>query len=223
MSAHDRIGVEIITAAFCCPELTDIVRTHHSWFGGNPRSPELPVGKDIPQRARILTIADAYDAMVSDRVYRKGRSREEAFEELRRCSGKQFDPELVERFIEAVTSNDQTRSRPALAVSKQSALRIGMQIERLADALDSKDLASLTAMAGHLSATALKEGVPQIADLAGQLQQLARSQPDLMEMVKLTTELLELCRSTQVSYLAAPDESLHGDVQQLARQSMLAQ
>lgn len=220
MSAHDRIGVEIIMAAFSSPELSEIVRTHHAWYGGNPRSPELPVGEDIPQRARILTIADAYDAMVSDRVYRKGRSREEAFAELKRCAGKQFDPKLVARFIEAISANDQSRARPALAVSKQSALRIGMQIERLADALDSKDMASLTAMAGHLSATALKEGVPQIADLAGQLQQLARSQPDLMEMVKLTTDLLELCRSTQVSYLAAPEECLLGDMQQRAREAM---
>jgi diguanylate cyclase (GGDEF)-like protein len=211
MSAHDRIGVEIIMAAFSSPELTEIVRTHHAWYGGNTRSPELPRGEDIPLRARILTIADAYDAMISDRVYRKGRSREEAFAELRRCAGKQFDPKLVERFIEGVTANDQSRHRPALAVSKQSALRIGMQIERLADALDSQDLASLTAMAGHLSATARKEGVPQIADLAGQLEQLARTQPDLMEMVKLTTELLQLCRSTQVSYLAAPEECVSGE------------
>jgi hypothetical protein len=223
MSAHDRIGVEIIMAAFSSPELTEIVRMHHAWYGGNPRSPELPTGEDIPLRARILTIADAYDAMVSDRVYRKGRSRAEAFAELRRCARKQFDPRLVERFIEAVTANDQSRHRPALAVSKQSALRIGMQIERLADALDSKDLASLTAMAGHLSATARKEGVPQIADLAGQLEQLARTQPDLMEMVKLTMELLQLCRSTQVSYLAAPEECLSGEAQRRVTEAMPSQ
>jgi hypothetical protein len=160
--------------------------------------------------------------MVTDRVYRKGRSREEAFAELRRCARKQFDPRLVECFIEAVTANDQSRHRPALAVSKQSALRIGMQIERLADALDSKDMASLTAMAGHLSATARKEGVPQIADVASQLEQLARTQPDLMEMVKLTTELLQLCRSTQVSYLAGPEEARSADAQRRATEAISA-
>jgi diguanylate cyclase (GGDEF)-like protein/PAS domain S-box-containing protein/putative nucleotidyltransferase with HDIG domain len=222
MNTHDRIGVEIIMAAFSSPELSEIVRTHHAWYGGNPRSPELPRGEEIPLRARILTIADAYDAMVSDRVYRKGRSREEAFAELRRCAGKQFDARLVERFIEAVAANDQSRTRPALPVSKQSALRIGVQIERLADALDSKDLSSLTAMAGHLSATARKEGVPQIAEVASQLEQLARTQPDMMEMVRLTMELLELCRSTQVSYLAAPDADPLGDIQQRAREALAA-
>jgi hypothetical protein len=221
MGAHDRIGVEIIMAAFSSPELSEIVRTHHAWYGGNPRSPELPIGQDIPLRARILTIADAYDAMVSDRVYRKGCSRDAAFAELRRCAGKQFDPALVERFIDAVSANDQCRATQALAISKQSALRIGMQIERLADALDSQDISSLTAMAGHLSVTARKEGVQQIADVAGELEHLARNQPDMMQMVKLTTDLLQLCRSTQVSYLATPDESLQADMQERARQAMI--
>jgi len=49
--------------------------------------------------AKIITIADSYDAMVSDRPYRKGLPHERAVAELRRCSGTQFDPELVELFI----------------------------------------------------------------------------------------------------------------------------
>jgi diguanylate cyclase (GGDEF)-like protein/PAS domain S-box-containing protein len=207
MSTHDRIGVEIITAAFSSAELTEIVRTHHSWYGGNPRDPSLPRGTDIPLPARILTISDAFDAMVSDRVYRKGRTREAAFAELRNCAGRQFDHDLVERFIEAVSANDVSRSTPQLAVSKQAALRIGLQIERLASALDAQDYPDLSAMAGRLAATAAKEGVSEIADLAGQLEESAASDPDLLTVVKLTTDLLELCRSTQTSYLAVGDAS----------------
>ena len=206
MSTHDRIGVEIIMAAFSSLELTEIVRTHHAWFGGNPREPGLPTGDDIPLRARILTIADAYDAMVSDRVYRKGRSRDEAFRELRRCAGEQFDPALVERFIAAVTDSDQSRGQPSLAVSKQTALRIGVQIERLAGALDSQDFPNLSAMAGRLASTAKNDGVPEIAELAAQLEKSAGSDPDLLTIVAQTTELLKLCRSTQTSYLDLADE-----------------
>jgi diguanylate cyclase (GGDEF)-like protein/PAS domain S-box-containing protein len=209
MGTHDRIGVEIISAAFSSPELTAIVKTHHAWFNGNPRDASLPKRFDIPVGARILTIADAFDAMVSDRVYRKGRPQEEAFAELRRCAGKQFDPELVEHFIESVGADDRCRHAPQLAVSKQAALRIGMQIERLAGALDSQDYSNLSAMAGRLAATATKEGVPEIAELATELESLAADDPDLLKVVELTTDLLELCRATQNSYLtlALDDES----------------
>jgi len=201
MATHDRIGVEIIMAAFSSQELTQIVRTHHAWYAGNPREPALPRGKSIPLRSRILTIADAYDAMVSDRVYRKGCSQEAAFAELRKCAGDQFDPELVEHFIDALKADDQSRSAPALSVSKQTALRIGVQIERLAGALDSQDFPNLAAMASRLAATATNEGVPEIADLAGQLERSASADPDLLVVVQLTTDLLKMCRSTQSSYL----------------------
>lgn len=209
MSTHDRIGVEIIMAAFSSAELTEIVRTHHSWYAGNPRETALPRGEEIPLRSRILTIADAFDAMVSDRVYRKGCSREEAFSELRRCAGVQFDAALVERFVEAVTANDQSRVAPNLAVSKQTALRIGVQIERLAGALDSQDFPNLSAMAGRLAATAASEGVGEIAELAAELEKSAAAEPDLISIVQMTTDLLKLCRSTQNSYLASNLEEEH--------------
>ena len=212
MSTHDRIGVEIIMAAFSSRELTDIVRTHHAWYAGNPREPSLPCGDAIPLRSRILTIADAYDAMVSDRVYRRGRARGMAFAELRSCAGEQFDPLLVERFIEAVTSDDQSRLQSVAPVTKQTALRIGVQIERLAGALDSQDFPNLSAMAGRLAATAANDGVPEIATLASQLERTAAQDPDLMAIVELTTNLLNLCRSTQSSYLSS-DEPLDHDAE----------
>ena len=96
----------------------------------------VPTGEDIPLAARILAIADAYDAMVSDRVYRDHMSQEEAFAELRRCAGTQFDPAIVEQFIEKVGSRDESRVTRVGAVSKQTALQIGKEIERLAQALD---------------------------------------------------------------------------------------
>jgi putative nucleotidyltransferase with HDIG domain len=137
MRAHDRMGAEIVAAAFGSDELTGIVQAHHAWFGGSPRDPGLPTGHHIPLRARILSIADAYDAMTSDRVYRKGRGREEAFAELRRCAGVQFDPDLVERFIRVVTAADSGRSGKATEAELALA-RVQQQIERLGHALDAR-------------------------------------------------------------------------------------
>jgi hypothetical protein len=90
---------------------------------------------------------------------------------------------------------------PALQVSKQTALRIGLQIERLAGALDARDLPTLTAMAARLRATAGEHGITLIADLAGQLEQAAAAGSDRIALVQLTFDLLELCRSTYGSYL----------------------
>ncbi len=106
MEAHGPIGVSILENAFDCKALSDVLRFHHCRFDGNNGDPNWPKGTDIPLNARIVCIADAYDAMVSDRCYRKGRSHEEAVAELRRCAGGQFDPELVERFISVKTVGD---------------------------------------------------------------------------------------------------------------------
>jgi HD-GYP domain-containing protein (c-di-GMP phosphodiesterase class II) len=57
-------------------------------------------GETIPLFARIITIADAFEAMTSDRPYREAMSEKMALEELKKCSGSQFDPKLVEKFLE---------------------------------------------------------------------------------------------------------------------------
>jgi diguanylate cyclase (GGDEF)-like protein len=201
MRTHERAGEDIITAAFTSPELGAIVRHHHCWYGGSPHDPDLPRGTDIPLGARILSIADAYDAITSDRVYRKKRSREEAFAELRRCAGKQFDPDLVERFIEVVLAREGSRDEPAPAVAKQTALRIGLQMEKLAAAVDSQDRRSLVAMAGYLRANACEHAIESLARAAGQLEQAAQADRPWPELLQLTIHVLEQCRSTYASYL----------------------
>lgn len=201
MGKHDRLGVEIISAAFGSPELSEIVRTHHGWYGGNPRAPELPAGEDIPIGARILSIADAYDAMTSDRVYRRGMRRETAFQELRRCSGAQFDPALVERLVAAVLARDETRTVSVPVLSKRTAFKIGLQIEKLAAALDDKDGPRLAQMALRLRKTAEEHGIVSIAETAARLEQSVAGRDNWLTTLELTSDLLELCRSTQSSYL----------------------
>ena len=203
MKSHDDMGVEIITAAFSSDLLCEIIRTHHAWYGGNRRSCELANGKEIPLGARILTIADSYDAIVSDRVYRKGRNREEAFAELRRCAGEQFDPELVEHFIEVVSAQEENRHAAIAPPSKAEALKIGLLIEKFADALDTKDLSALQEMASRLGSTARECRIPAMTDVSNQLAELIAAKGDWLEILGLTGDLLDLCRSTQATYLAA--------------------
>jgi len=197
MRAHEQIGAELVSAAFACQELTEIVSSCHDWYGDNPERPHPPRKQGASLEARILSIADAFDAMVSNRVYRKATSRENAFAELRRCAGTQFDPELVERFISAVLARDESRANPEVCVSKQTALKIGVEIEKLADALDKRNVYELLDMARRLRSAATEQGIPEIARVAAELETCFESDPDLVEIVQLTSQLLELCRATQ--------------------------
>ena len=74
---------------------------HHEMFDGSGY-PHGLLGEQIPIGSRIIAIADAYDTITSERVYKKARTPAAAFEELERCAGSQFDPELVRVFIETV-------------------------------------------------------------------------------------------------------------------------
>ncbi len=198
MEIHDRIGVEIVEASFANRQLVDILRYHHATYGGSPDAPQMPTGKDIPLGARIVTIVDAYDAMVSDRVYRKGRSQEKAFEELRRCAGRQFDPDLVERFI-AVAKDYQSIELPVS--SKQTAVQIGLQIERLAQAVDDRDDKRIKALAARLEATAARARIPEIEAVAAEIKESADDDRDLLVLLEMVNQLINLCRSTQKIYV----------------------
>ncbi len=98
MRKHSEIGYRI---ALSSPDLVYIAKSilhhHERWDGkGYPRG---LAGEKIPLESRIISIVDAYDAMTSDRPYRKALTREMAIEELKRCRGSQFDPALVDTFM----------------------------------------------------------------------------------------------------------------------------
>ncbi len=207
MSKHDRIGVEIVAGTFNCDALSEMIRTHHAFYGGRGNDSSLPIGEDIPVGARLLTICDSYDAIVSDRPYRKGRSHEEAIDELRRCSGTQFDPEIVEHFIAAIEYRQQAGPATRLSVPKHTALQLGLQIERLAEALDERDADGLHALASRVAQVARHSGVDSIAEAAARLEQDAASDDsDWMHLLGVTVELLDLCRATQNAFLDSKAE-----------------
>jgi diguanylate cyclase (GGDEF)-like protein len=98
MQRHCEIGFRIAQSAPDLLPIAEWVLKHQEWWNGQGYPLGIS-GEDIPVECRILSIVDAYDAMTSDRPYRKAMPREQAIQELRRCAGSQFDPELVEKFI----------------------------------------------------------------------------------------------------------------------------
>ena len=95
---HPRIGQVILDEAGGLLEAGKIILHHHERFGGHGYPHGLR-GRDIPLGSRIVSIADAYDAMIQDRPYKRAIGHDEALHELHRHAGTQFDPELVEVFV----------------------------------------------------------------------------------------------------------------------------
>ena len=101
IKAHPRLGANIVgNIPNLVPCLSGILYHHERWDGSG--YPEGLKGEEIPIEARILCIADSFEAMTSARPYRPALCREKAIKELRRCTGSQFDPYLVEVFIDIV-------------------------------------------------------------------------------------------------------------------------
>ncbi len=101
MQRHCDIGYRIAIASADLLPIADWILKHQEWWNGGGYPLKL-VGEKIPVECRILAIVDAYDAMTSDRPYRKAMSREMAIAELKRCAGTQFDPALVEQFCNLI-------------------------------------------------------------------------------------------------------------------------
>ncbi len=101
LKRHPEIGYHILKSVDEYTNISDNVLAHHErWDGtGYPRG---IAGDKIPLFARIITIADAFEAMTADRTYRNKISKEEAMEELKRCAGTQFDPDIVKLFCDKV-------------------------------------------------------------------------------------------------------------------------
>ncbi|AKG05760.2 hypothetical protein AAV35_009085 [Salimicrobium jeotgali] len=99
---HPEIGHRILNASEEFADLSMIVLTHHEHYDGRGYPLNLE-GEDIKLEARIIHICEAYDAMVSDHPYHPAISKEEALQELKKYSGKEFDPKLVELFIEIMS------------------------------------------------------------------------------------------------------------------------
>ena len=99
--SHPKLGVEILRHVIDLANCLPAILHHHEHFDGNGYPAGLK-GDQIPLEARILSVADSYDAMTSPRPYREQLRMEEAVSELKRCAGTQFDPAIVDLFCEII-------------------------------------------------------------------------------------------------------------------------
>ena len=109
MQQHSVIGEAILKPVRSLAQMAELVRCHHERYDGTGYPSGLK-GEQIPLAARILTVADSYDAMASDRPYRKRLTLEESKDELRRGSGTQFDPQVVEAFLKVLDEKERRQS-----------------------------------------------------------------------------------------------------------------
>jgi diguanylate cyclase (GGDEF)-like protein len=113
---HPRIGQVILEQAAALKDAVPIILHHHERYSGHGYPFGLR-GNDIPLGARIVAIADAYDAMIHDRPYKRAMSHEMAIRELRRHAGTQFDPQLVTLFCELFAQHAPTADPAMTAIT----------------------------------------------------------------------------------------------------------
>jgi response regulator RpfG family c-di-GMP phosphodiesterase len=98
MKDHSIFGEEIMKGFEILTEEARIIRHHHERFDGQGY-PDALVGNEIPICCRLIAVCDAYDAMTSDRPYKKPLSKKDAMAEIKRCGGSQFDPDVTSCFL----------------------------------------------------------------------------------------------------------------------------
>lgn len=106
IKSHPEMGVKIMGKVEFLEAIVPIILSHHERYDGRGY-PQGLKDSEIPLLARIVSVVDTYDAMTTDRPYRKAMTIEEALKEIEHCSGTQFDPEIAKYFINMINSESQ--------------------------------------------------------------------------------------------------------------------
>jgi HD-GYP domain-containing protein (c-di-GMP phosphodiesterase class II) len=101
MKGHAQIGYNLASRSKELFHIAHLILHHHEFWDGNGYTHGLK-GEQIPLECRVFSIIDAFDTMTNTRPYRKGISKKRAIKELKRCAGTQFEPKLVDEFVEFV-------------------------------------------------------------------------------------------------------------------------
>lgn len=124
---HTVIGAEILKNITLIPHAAEVARSHHERYDGTGY-PDGLKGEDIPLYARVIAVADSYDAMSSRRIYRSALSRQEICEEIRSNQGKQFGPVIAEVFLRLLTE-DRLQVQEADSTTPENADQPNMEFE----------------------------------------------------------------------------------------------
>jgi diguanylate cyclase (GGDEF)-like protein len=208
---YNHLGVDMVRGSFGQEVLTEIVEQQVVHFDmsnahrgtGSRRRPSVS--------CRILSIANAFDVMITGTGYRAAVSQDAAFRELRECGGTQFDPELVERFISTVKLRH-AQVLTTAEVPLETALRLGLSLERIVTALDQQDMEQLRVCAEQVNATAAEFGISDMSFTGTELVRAIDEEQDMIDVMQLAGELLDQCRATQSRLIDANSSAVEEDV-----------
>lgn len=118
MKTHPILGLDLVGPLHLGKETESVIRHHHERWDGLGY-PDGLAGDDIPLEARIFSVADTYDAITNDRPYRQAMTKKTALTEIKKCSGWQFDPKVVDSFIDMANGNGAPRPSRKRALSSR--------------------------------------------------------------------------------------------------------
>ncbi len=155
---HPVVGASIVGEVALLGDAVAAVRHHHEWFDGQGY-PDGLSGDQIPLTARILGVCDAFDAMTSERPYKRAYTFQEGVEELRRCAGSQFDPAVVNEFLEVVKEVSPRRAEASKRV-QESRLVAGDALAAIRQAAAATAAAAATTTAASAATPASSAATP---------------------------------------------------------------
>lgn len=189
MKNHTAIGAKILEQVNCPVDIVDMVRHHHESFNGTGY-PDNISGAQIPMGARIIAVAEVYDALVSERCYKEGWKPVEAMKYIEKLSGTQFDPEVVAAFLSMAPQVEALYHPCAISESERVSIKkTWAAADEIARA--NQELISLFEIAQTLSSTL------ELDEVLGLLAQRTR------RLMQVTTCVVFLTDESNPGYLVA--------------------
>ena len=198
---HPRIGSRLVEQVAALAPLAPSILHHHERFDGTGYPSGLR-GEEIPLASRVIGVADAFSAMTSDRPYRGRMSLEEACQELERCAGTQFDPEVVRRFVAEV------RASPPEGDGAQSELEAAMSDPEFAARLNDGEMLVGRGPLELIDGLTLLYTHRYFHEIAGAEAERAKVQGEPFGVILV--ELTELESINRQSGYAAGDQAIQG-------------
>ncbi len=193
MNYHIQKGAQLLEDTFHSTELTGIIKYKSTWYGGTPDKPELPKGEMIPMRSRIIFAATAFDSITSSSSYRQARTPQEAIEEMKNNSPKQFDPVIVARLAEIVSAKSEHRAIAEQNENDIKALRIGLEIEKLICAIEAEDFSLMSELAANLAKDAAKLEIPEVSEPAAALGDSIKKGLHMADILPMVNSIITEC------------------------------